>query len=85
MIARCQQRGISREAVDVLLKYGRRRHTRDGISYSMDKRARQRAQKHMGQAAYNRLDGQLDCYIVTSLDGTDIITAAHRLRRYGHA
>ena len=82
MIKRCQQRGISREVVEVLFKYGRRRRTRDGISYSMDKRARQRARTHMGRA-YSRLEGRLDCYIVISQDGADIITAAHRLRRWG--
>ena len=35
----------------------------------------------MGKA-YSRLDGLLDCYIVTSQDGTTFVTAAHRLRRH---
>ena len=81
MIERCQQRGISQEVVEVLLKYGRRRHSGGGISYSMDKRARQKAQKHMGPVAYSRLAGQLDCYIVTSLEGSEVLTVAHRLKR----
>ena len=81
VMARCQQRGISRDAVDVLLKYGKRRYSRDGISIYMDKRSRWRAKMDMGESTYGRLEDQLDFYVVVSLDGTRLITAAHRLRR----
>ena len=82
MVERCQQRGISRDVVELLLKYGKRQYSRGGISYAMDKRARRRARICMGGSVYSRLDGQLDCFVVVSLDGTRLLTAAHRHRRY---
>ena len=40
---RIQQRGISTEGVNVVLKYGRRRYGHEGIICEMDKRSRLRA------------------------------------------
>ena len=78
---RCQQRGIAPDVVDVLYRYGRRRRSRQGMSYAMDKESRVRARWGMGDVAYRRLEGDLDCYIIVVGDGT-VVTVARRLRRH---
>ncbi len=78
---RCQQRGISQDAVHVLYRYGKRQHTYDGgVSYAMDKKTRRTAKKDMGETAYRRIESQLDSYIIVKLNGV-LVTAAHRLER----
>ncbi len=69
------------EAVDVLVGYGKPRHTRDAVSFSMDKRARYRAQAELGEAQYKLIEKWLDCYVVISRDGV-MLTAAFRTRRF---
>ena len=78
---RCQQRGISREAVNFLIKYGEPRNVRDGISYAMDKRSRKRARDGLGVVGYRKMERWINCYVVVSRDGNKVITVAHRLHR----
>ena len=78
--ARCQQRGIRPEVVDVLMTYGRRR-TRHGAEVCfMDRRARDRAQADLGSDDYRRIADRLDAYLVVSGEG-EVITAAKRRKR----
>ena len=76
---RCQQRGIDPDVVGVLFRYGKRAHSGGAVSYAMDKGARERARRGMGAAAYRRLEGYLDCYIIVEGDGR-VVTVARRLR-----
>ena len=76
---RFQQRGIDPEVAGVLFRYGKRGYSRGAVSYAMDKGARERARRGMGAAAYRRLEGHLDCYIIVAEDGV-VITVARRLR-----
>lgn len=77
--ARCQQRSISAEAVEALMAYGelKRRHGAD--VYFLDKRARSRAQRALGDR-YRRLEKSLNSYVVVSDNGA-VITAAKRRQR----
>ena len=76
---RCQQRGIDPEVARVLFRYGKRGYSRGAVSYAMDKVSRERARRGIGAAAYRRLEGQLDCYIIVAGDGM-VVTVARRLR-----
>jgi hypothetical protein len=78
--ARCRQRGIQQEIVDVLLDYGQQgRHQGADVIY-MNKESRLRASRELGKRVFARIADRLDAYLVVSDDGT-IITAAQRLRR----
>ena len=79
---RCQQRGIKWSAVEVVRRFGTRRYSRDGISYAMDKQAHRKARNALGEAEYGRLEKHLGIYLIVSLDHEDILTVAHRLRRW---
>ena len=80
---RCQQRGVSMERLLIVRTYGKRERTRDGFSYSMDKAARRRAERHLDPAIYRRNADKLNLYIVVARDGETetVVTVAHRLRR----
>ena len=78
---RGQMRGIKDEAINVMLKYGKRRRSGDGISVSMDKASRRRAEKGMGRKKYAKVESNLGFYLVLSLDMGTLITVAHRLQR----
>ena len=79
---RCQQRGIKWSAVEVVRRFGVRKYSRRGISYAMDKRSRCRARAAMGEMEYGWLEKYLDIYLIIPLDHEDILTVAHRLKRW---
>jgi len=74
---RCQQRGIRREVVDLLLDCGRRRSKWGAEVLFMDGAARREARRLVGERAYARVADRLDAYLVVSSDG-QIVTAARR-------
>lgn len=78
--ARCQQRGISAEAVDLLLTFGRRRFRHGAEICFMDRSGRQKAKKALGRQQFARMAAKLNTYVVVSTEGS-VITAAPRLRR----
>ena len=78
---RSQQRGIPMTAVEILQEYGKPRHTRGGISYSMDKRSRLWARGELGESQYRGIEKWLKCYVITSLEDT-VITESFRTRRF---
>ena len=80
-LARCQQRGISLDLVDLVYAHGVLRHTHEGFSCSMDKRSRDRARKAIGEAAYKAIADKLDFYLVLDVERRHVLTVAHRLRR----
>ena len=73
------------EEIVIVRMYGRRTRTRYGFSYSMDKAARRRAERHLDPAVYRRNADKLNLYIVEDADGETVITVAHRLRRHRDA
>ncbi|TXL70857.1 hypothetical protein FHP25_32655 [Vineibacter terrae] len=78
--ARCRQRGIQQEVVDVLLDYGRQgRHLGAEVIF-MNKKARLHARRELGERMFARIADRLDAYLVVSDDGA-IITGAQRLKR----
>ena len=78
---RRQQRGIGLDVLNVVYRFGRATRTRQGMSYSMDSRARRMAERALGNQEYCRFADKLDCYIVVAQDERTIITVAHRSQR----
>ena len=75
-IKRSQQRGIPEDAIDAIVTHGRRRYSKKGLSYMMDRHARIKASTAMGESAYRELEPWLDSYVIVSLDRASIITTA---------
>ena len=79
---RSQQRGISREVIDVLYKFGSREWSDGGLAFSLDNKARRRMTKAVGsQLAAEMAEQANGCYIVVSADEPVVITVARQLRR----
>lgn len=78
--ARCRQRGIKQEVIDVLLDYGETGRHRGADVVYMDRQSRLRAKRELGRRVYARLADQLNAYLVVSDEGS-IITGARRLQR----
>lgn len=77
---RCQQRGISGEIVDILLKFGRRKHRGGAAICFMDRASREDARQTLGRRKFARISDRLNSYVVVSDDET-VITAAKRVSR----
>jgi len=79
-VARSQQRGITEEQMEFVMKYGSKCYVGDGcVSYSMNKKARLRAQRALNINEY-RSFAAISIYVVVTDDGT-IRTVAHVFRR----
>ena len=78
--ARMQQRGVTLEALDLLLEYGARAHAGKGaeIVY-FDKKARERLLKKPGNAAIKADSKQLKSYAVCK--GAMIVTVGKLYKR----
>jgi len=78
---RMQQRGISRQAVNYVLAYGRVSHDHHGgCVLWLDKRSRARLGQEEGQQVLRELDKHLNAYVVTDTGGM-VMTVGHRYRR----
>lgn len=79
--ARMKQRAIDEAALEALLDYGRAEHQPGGsqIVY-LDKRARGRLRREVGDRAFRTLGKRLSTYAVLARDGA-VVTVGHRLRR----
>ena len=80
-LMRCQQRGISREALEIVCAFGKIYRTRKGFGCEMDDYARQEARMNLGEVAYRRIVDKLDFYMIVDPERTEIITVAHRIKR----
>jgi hypothetical protein len=80
---RATQRSVPQLAIDLLLDYGI--HTRAGGAdrVTLDKSARKRIARDIGEPAYRALRPLLDLYLVVSDDGA-VVTVAHRNHRFLH-
>ncbi|BET24530.1 hypothetical protein EV673_1600 [Limnobacter thiooxidans] len=73
---RSQQRGVSQEAIEFALTYGKERHVGQGcMSIYMDKIALSELRSSLGVKRFAKLENQLtDLYLIVSDD--DVITVA---------
>ncbi len=76
---RFQQRGIAKEVIDTVLRYGRVVNHGGSKKYYMDKKARWRARNEMGAEEYRRIVDRLNIYVVVA-DAT-VVTVAKRRKR----
>jgi hypothetical protein len=78
--ARMQQRGLSAEALECLLAYGRRAYDHAGhvVVLYFDKQARRRLARAAGQR--KDLERLARCYAVLSHSG-EVLTVGYRYRR----
>jgi hypothetical protein len=79
-LARCQQRAIRPEVVDILWNFGEQGHHRGADILYMNHEARQRARRELGRRVFARMEARLNAYLVVSGDGA-LITAGRRSRR----
>ncbi len=77
---RRQQRGIPPVVVDWVVGYGRATRKDDATVFSLDKPARRRLARDLGELAYRRIEDLLDVYVVLA-DGGVVVTVAKRCRR----
>jgi len=78
---RMQQRGISLQAIDYVLTYGRVSHDHHGGRVIwLDKRSRAQISQAEGRRVVRALDKHLNAYVVTDSDGS-VVTVGHRYRR----
>ncbi|MCC5975671.1 MAG: hypothetical protein JJT81_16700 [Rubellimicrobium sp.] len=79
--ARSRQRGITLDAIEVILDFGREEQSFDNrqVVY-MDKQARRRAREALGRTAYAQIEARLDAVIVIGNWG-GVITCMHRKGR----
>jgi len=75
---RCQQRGISKLAVTIILNYGHFNYVRGAKSWSLSRTEKAFAQADLG-SNYIKVEKQLG-YVVISLDNK-LITACHQQKR----
>ena len=78
--ARCQQRGIRREAIERILDHGCAARVGGAESYFLDKAARRRLRDELGEHGFRTIERWLNAYVVVADDGR-IITVARRTRR----
>ena len=78
---RMQQRGISRQAIEYVLAYGRVSHDHHGSRVVwLDKRARARLYRKEGRDVVSSLGKHLNTYAVMDGNGV-VVTVGHRYRR----
>jgi hypothetical protein len=78
---RLQQRGIQRQALQVLLDYGTVIHDGHGAEICLfDRRSRERARKALPAEQFRKVCDRLNCYAVVGADDA-VVTVGHRRRR----
>ena len=78
---RSRQRGIPRDAIEVILDFGREEQSFNNRQVVfMDKEARRRAREVLGRTAYAQIEARLDAAVIIGNRGC-IITCMHRKSR----
>jgi Domain of unknown function (DUF4258) len=78
--ARMQQRGITRDALELLLDFGRETHDHRGCTIvRFDKRSRRHVLRALGPEALRRMERYFNAYAVVAEDDA-VVTVGHRLR-----
>lgn len=75
---RMQQRAIPTAAIDLLLRFGKRRHAMGTIRLDFDKRARRRVAEHFAPSTppYRLMN------IYAVVNGDVLVTIGHRTKRF---
>ena len=71
---------IKSDVVACVLHYGTRRFSNGAISYYMDKRARYRAEKALGEK-YRAISDYLNVYAIVDDRSENVVTVAHSTQR----
>lgn len=79
-MARCQQRGVAQDALDLIVTYGREVRTHGASKFFLDRKSRHRLARIEDGAVLRRLDAKLNFYVVVADDGA-LVTAAPRRGR----
>jgi hypothetical protein len=79
--SRSQQRAIPPMVIDLLLRFGTARRSGATDYYTLDKAARRRMRRYLGDRCYQKLEDQLDCWAVVGDDGC-IVSVGHRAGRH---
>ena len=77
---RMKQRCIDAAALEALLDFGRTEHQRGSSIVYLDKRARRRLRRELGDDVVKTIGKRLSTYAVISPDGA-VVTVGHRFRR----
>ena len=64
-----------------MLRYGKRSHSGDGYSYSLDSRGRSKAGQELAKSGLRQFRDRLNFYVVVSSDDDTVVTVAHRYKR----
>ena len=81
--ARSQQRGITNQAIRLIMSYGDEKPIRHGAyAFYMTRRARERILKSTDRAQYIRLSDRLDAYVVVDAAGTIVTVARPEQNRF---
>ena len=80
---RAQQRGIPKNVAKLLYGYGARNHRKNGVVYTLNKRALYKIEKVLDKRQFQEVAKYSECYIVVSRD-YEIITVGYRKRRFKH-
>lgn len=78
---RAQQRGIPRDVLDILLRYGRQEHDHmGGLVVTFDAHSLERVMRQEPASTWRRVSESRSLYAVIDISG-HVITAGHRYRR----
>ena len=75
---RCEQRGISNQAIDIILNYGHFDYVRGAKTWFMNRQEKAYAKADLG-SSYKKIEKKLG-YLVVSHEGV-LITAGHSYKR----
>lgn len=79
---RMQQRRIPKEAVELVLRYGKRAYDhRGGIRRFIDKMGRRKIKNELGSLTYKSVEPWIGTLVIQDATGAKVITVAHRTRR----
>jgi hypothetical protein len=79
---RVEQRGIPPMFIDLLIKYGEKKHSgHDGIIRYFSKKSKKKMQYELGNSVINQLSRFMNIYLVHSKDQKVLITAGRRNKR----
>ena len=81
--ARGQQRGITNQAIRLIVRYGDEKPIRHGAyAFYMTRRARKRILKSADRSQYIRLSDRLDAFVVVDAAGTVVTVARPEQNRF---
>jgi hypothetical protein len=80
---RLQSRAIPRNAIDLVLRYGKPVHKHGAVRVYLDSVARRELLRQEGEQVVRKLGHKLDVFAVLAPDGA-LVTAAYRTRRMRH-